>query len=69
MDWNAVVGRNVRKRREALGLSQEQLAHDANITLRHLGGIERGKQNASVKVLTQIALALDVPPHVLLIPD
>ncbi len=68
MDWNAVVGRNVRVRRQDLGLSQEQLAHDAEITLRYLGMVERGQQNASVAVVARIAAALGATPADLLQP-
>lgn len=69
MDWIALIGRNVRRRREALGLSQEQLAHDADIALRHLGNIERGKQNPSIAVVIALAEALQVQPHTLLMPE
>lgn len=58
MDWAAVVGQNVRKRRQALGLSQEQLAHDAGVTLRYLGAVERGQQNPSLAVLAKISISL-----------
>jgi transcriptional regulator with XRE-family HTH domain len=63
MDWAALVGQNVRKRRQALGLSQEQLAHDADVTMRYLGAIERGQQNPSLAVLVRVAdaLKMDLP--------
>lgn len=66
MDWNAVVGRNVRVRRQALGLSQEQVAHDAGITLRYLGMVERGQQNPSLSVIVRISGALKCTPLELL---
>ncbi|WP_336979119.1 helix-turn-helix transcriptional regulator [Brevundimonas nasdae] len=62
MDWAAVVGQNVRKRRQVLGLSQEQLAHDADVTMRYLGAIERGQQNPSLALLVRIATALQCSP-------
>lgn len=64
MDWNAVVGRNVRRRREALGLSQEQLAHDAGVAVRLLGAIERGQQNTTVEALGKLASALGCHPEI-----
>ena len=62
MDWIALVGRNVRLRRQEMGLSQEKLAHDAEVTMRYLGAIERGQQNPSLGVLVRIATALDCTP-------
>lgn len=63
MDWAETIGRNVRTKRQNLGLSQEQLAHDAAVTLRYLGAIERGQQNPSLQIMVQIAAALhcDLP--------
>lgn len=66
MDWSAVVGRNVRTLRQERGLTQEQLAHDAEIDLTYLGGIERGKRNPSIIVLARIATALGTEPAALL---
>ena len=67
MDWIALVGRNVRLRRQELGLSQEQLAHDAEVTMRYLGAIERGQQNPSLNVLVKISTALRCTPIDLLL--
>lgn len=63
MDWVAIIGRNVRKRRQELGLTQEQLAHDAELTMRYLGAVERGQQNPSIRILARICAALhcDIP--------
>ncbi|WJY19252.1 helix-turn-helix transcriptional regulator [Alteriqipengyuania flavescens] len=58
MDWNAVVAANVKRLRIERGLTQEQLAHEAEIDLTYLGGIERGRRNPSVEVLGRIAAAL-----------
>ena len=59
MDWRAVVGRNVRRLRQERGLTQEQLAHEAELDLTYVGGIERGKRNPSLLVLVRIAAALE----------
>jgi transcriptional regulator with XRE-family HTH domain len=67
-DWKAVVGQNVRKRRQAQGLSQEQLAFEAQIDLTYLGGIERGRRNPSLLVMVRIASALSAQPADLLLP-
>ena len=66
MDWKALVGANIRKLRVRRKLSQEQLAHDAEIDLTYLGGIERGKRNPSLLVLVRIADQLGVHPTKLL---
>lgn len=66
MDWNSVVAANVRRLRVERGLTQEQLAHDAEIDLTYLGGIERGRRNPSVIVLGRIADSLGVHPTELL---
>ena len=65
-DWRAIVGTNVRKRRQQAGLTQEQLAFAAEIDLTYVGGIERGKRNPSVLVLARIAIALCTEPAELL---
>ena len=66
MDWNKIVGVNVRRLRIERKLTQEQLAHDVEIDLTYLGGIERGRRNPSVNVLGRLALALGVLPGALL---
>ena len=66
MDWRRIVGANIRRRREELGLSQEKLAFESAIDLTYLGGIERGRRNPSLLVLVRIAAALGVSPQQLL---
>lgn len=64
MDWNKIVAANVRRLRVERKLTQEQLAHDAEIDLTYLGGIERGRRNPTITVLGRLAAALDVNPTV-----
>jgi transcriptional regulator with XRE-family HTH domain len=59
-DWPAVVGRNVRRLRQQRGLTQEELAFEAEIDLTYVGGIERGRRNPSLMVMARIADALSV---------
>ena len=54
-DWRAKLGRNVRRLRHPRGLTQEQLAFEAEIDLTYVGGIERGRRNPSLMVLARIA--------------
>jgi len=60
-DWRGVFGRNVRRLRQQKGLTQEELAFEAEIDLTYVGGIERGKRNPSLLVMARIADALSVP--------
>lgn len=65
-DWRGIVGRNIRRLRRARGLTQEQLAFEAEIDLTYMGGIERGTRNPSLLVIVRIAKALLVRPADLL---
>lgn len=59
-------GRRVREARRRRGLSQEQLAHLAELDRSYMGGVERGERNVSLDNIHRIARALDVPPAELL---
>lgn len=54
------VGLNVQDLRRAKGLSQEELAHQAEIHQTYLSGVETGKRNPSLTVLERIAKALGI---------
>lgn len=56
----------MRRLRQSAGLTQEQLAFEANIDLTYVGGIERGRRNPSLLVMVRIAEALKVDPEMLL---
>ena len=60
-DWCALLGRNVRRLRQQRGMTQEELAFEAEIDLTYMGGIERGRRNPSLLVMARIAEALAVP--------
>lgn len=53
-------GAAVRKRRNALGLSQEDLAAVAGLDRTYIGGVERGKRNISLLNIKKIADALEM---------
>ena len=59
MDVRSRVGLNLQALRRARGLSQEELAHRAEVHQTYLSGVERGRRNPSVMVLQRIATALD----------
>ncbi len=66
MDWQAIVGANILKLRKRRGLSQEELAVDAEIDVTYLRGIERGRRNPSLMVMVRLAAQLGVHPTKLL---
>jgi transcriptional regulator with XRE-family HTH domain len=59
--WARLLGKNVRRLRQQKGLTQEELAFEAEIDLTYVGGLERGKRNPSLIVMARIADALSVP--------
>lgn len=59
MDVLKRIGRNVRRLREAKGLSQEQLAFEADMHRTYVSGIERGVRNPTATVLQRLAAALN----------
>ncbi|MEK6540615.1 MAG: helix-turn-helix transcriptional regulator [Pseudomonadota bacterium] len=59
----------VRKRRTALGLSQEGLADLCGLHRTYVGAIERGERNITLKTLSALALALDISSLELLKSD
>lgn len=53
------LGKEIRRRRKRLRMTQRTLASQAGISLSFLGHIERGSRKASVETLVGIAIALD----------
>jgi transcriptional regulator with XRE-family HTH domain len=66
MDVRRRVGRNIKRLRDDLGLSQEALAFDCGLHRTYISGLERGVRNPTVIVLEKIATALKVPSSRLL---
>ena len=60
MDVRRRLGLRIKKLREDAGLSQEELAHRSSIHVTYLSGLENGKRNPSLLVLSRLATALDV---------
>jgi transcriptional regulator with XRE-family HTH domain len=54
-------GRVVRRRRERLGLSQEEFADRAGIHRTYVSSIELGKVQVSIAIAQQLADTLGVP--------
>lgn len=55
------VPKIIRERRIALGLTQDELAEKANISVPFVSDIERGKRNISMQTFYAIAQALETP--------
>ena len=55
-------GRNIRRLREALRLTQESLAAESGLDRSYIGGIERGERNPSLSAILRLASVLNVPP-------
>lgn len=54
------LGELVRERREALGLSQEQLAHRTSLPQRRIWEVERAKTSPQLITWLRLAQGLDV---------
>lgn len=54
------LGRRVRKQRQALSYTQENLAERVNVSTSFIGHVERGTRKASLETLVSIANALNV---------
>jgi len=61
-----ILGREVRRLRCALELSQEGLAELAGLHRTYVGGIERGERNVSLANILRLARALKTTPSDLL---
>ena len=59
MHSRAILARNMRRLRQVRDLSQEALAHEANIDRTYVSDLEREQYAASVDMLDQLAQALD----------
>ncbi len=58
----AEFGSRVRQRRLEVGLTQEDLAEQAEMHVTYLGGIERGVRNPALQKILLIAAAVEIDP-------
>lgn len=56
----SLFGSNLRRLRKEKGLSQEQLAIDADIPINQIGRIERAEINTTLSTMRAISKALDI---------
>lgn len=59
-------GKRLRRLRKQTGLSQEALAHKAELDRSYVGGVERGEYNISLLNICILATALNTPAYELL---
>ena len=64
-----IVGKNVKKIRMALDLSQSQVAEKANISAVHLSHIETGNTVMSIGCLLSLCAALSTTPNDILMGE
>jgi transcriptional regulator with XRE-family HTH domain len=60
MDIRETLALNLRKLRQARGISQEELAHRAEVDRTYISALERSVYAASIDVLDRIARVLNV---------
>ena len=66
MDIRHQIGARIQKIRKEAGLSQEDLALEADLDRTYISHVERGTRNPTVIVLFKIAKALNTTPSKLL---
>lgn len=54
------LGAEIKSSRQAIGMSQEELAYRADLDRSYVGGIERGEHNVALMSLVKLAKALGV---------
>jgi transcriptional regulator with XRE-family HTH domain len=62
MDLRQVFATNLRKLRNARGVSQDDLAYEAEVSRSYLSQLEKGKYYASLKIVGRLADVLGVEP-------
>jgi transcriptional regulator with XRE-family HTH domain len=60
MDIREVLARNLRIYRQQRGLSQEELAHKADVDRTYVSALERCVYGVSIDVLARLAVALEI---------
>jgi len=68
MDLREVFATNLRRLRHEKGMSQDDLAYEAEVSRSYLSQLEKGAYFASLKIVGRLAEALGVEPAELLKP-
>jgi transcriptional regulator with XRE-family HTH domain len=69
MDMRKLVGRNVRRLRAKLGLTQEQFSEKSGFSQQYISDLERGLRNPTVVTLFELSQALRVSHVELVRPE
>ena len=59
-DSHAALGKRIQNLRQMARITQEQLAEKADLSLKHLGELERGRGNPTLASLGSLAAALGI---------
>ena len=62
MDLRQVFAANLRRLRHAKGLSQEDLAHEADVNRTYMSKLERGGSYPGLEIIGKLAAVLEVEP-------
>ena len=62
MDLRQVFAANLRRLRHAKGLSQEDLAHEANVNRSYMSKLEKGASYPGLEIIGKLAVVLGVEP-------
>ena len=66
IDPKIILARNIRRLRQEIAISQEELAARAQLHRTYISSVERHERNVSLENIFRIAEALGVPPPKLL---
>lgn len=62
MDLREIFATNLRRLRNAKGMSQDDLAHEAEISRSYLSQLEKGSFYVSIKIVGKLAETLGAEP-------
>lgn len=68
MDIRVTFAENLKRCRKAAGLSQEELAHIADIERAYVSLLERRQNSPTIDMVAKLAKAIGVAPYELLLP-
>lgn len=67
--YRRLLARNLKKHRTSKGLDQLDLALQAGLSRRCVGGLERMDRTPTLDMIVVIAMALEIEPHMLIAAD
>jgi len=66
MDLRQIFAANLRRLRHAKGLSQENLAYEAEVNRSYLSKVEKGETYVGLEIIGKLAAVLEIEPAELL---